>query len=250
MIDITGKQDAIAIKEEYQKALDYTHEQVRKQIGVLYDMNHKLKWGLSEIQKFKKDLSADEEEKIGLYTDLNNLLKNEKDYEKEMMQISHKGRKNTKVTIKPKFKDSDIDDLRINAMQEYLDKYPEFQAKSTYKKILEKIEKVEEGIKRTKKEYNRAITDVLRELSYFPGNINNAEDKIKRFKEQLKEAREKLNKMKFLKSIAYKLSSEREKRKVEINTLYYRIEEKENVVKGLKEEVAKAKRQDLEEMEY
>lgn len=38
--------------------------------------------------------------------------------------------------------------------------------------------------------------------------------------------------------------------KVNIHTLYYRIEEKENVVKGLKEEAEKAKRQDLEEMEY
>lgn len=249
-LDITGKKDAIAIKEEYQKALDYSHEAVKKQISLLYNMNHKLKWGLSEIQKFKKDIIADEEEKVRLYVDLNNLLNNEKNYEKEIMQISQKGRKNTKVTIKPKFKDSDIDDVRINAMQEYLDKYPEYQTKSSYKRILDKITEIESGIKKTKKEYNRAVTDVLRELSYFPQNIMNAEDKIKRFKDQLKEANEKLRSMRFLKSIAYKLSSEREKMKVNINTLYYRIEEKENTVKKLKEEVGRAKRQDLEEMEY
>ena len=54
MVDITGKQSAIEIKEEYQKALDYTHEQVRKQIGVLYDMNHKLKWGLFRNTKIQE----------------------------------------------------------------------------------------------------------------------------------------------------------------------------------------------------
>jgi len=32
MLDITGKQDAIAIKEEYQKALDYTHEEVNQKV--------------------------------------------------------------------------------------------------------------------------------------------------------------------------------------------------------------------------
>lgn len=32
MVDITGKKDAIAIKEEYQKALDYTHEGVKRKI--------------------------------------------------------------------------------------------------------------------------------------------------------------------------------------------------------------------------
>lgn len=248
MVDITGKQDAIAIKEEYQKALDYTHEQVRKQIGVLYNMNHKLKWGLSEIQKFKKDIIVDEEERARLYTDLNNLLNKETNFEKTMMQTSQKGKKSSNVKIKPKFKD--VDEVKFNAMQDYLDKYPEYASKSSFKKILEKIENIESGIKKTKKEYNRAVTDVLRELSYFPGNIKNAEDKIKRFKDQLKEANEKLKNMRFLKSIAYKLASEREKSKVNINTLYYRIEEKENVVKGLKEEVERARRQDLEEMEY
>lgn len=249
MVDITGKKDAIAIKEEYQKALDYSHNAVKEQIGVLYSMNHKLKWGLSEIQKFKKDMSTDEEERIRLYTELNNILNKEKNFEKEMMQISQKGKK-ANVTIKPKFKDSDIDDLRINAMQEYLDKYPEYASKSTFKKILDKISEIENGIKHTKKEYNRAVTDVLRELAYFPRNINNAEDKVKRFKDQLREAREKLSKMRFLRSIAYRLASEREKMKVNIHTLYYKIEDYEHVINDLKEEVAKAKRQDLEEMEY
>lgn len=66
----------------------------------------------------------------------------------------------------------------------------------------------------------------------------------------MKEAKEKLSKMRYLKSIAYKLSSEREKMKVNIHTLYHRIEEMENTIKQFREEVAKAKRQDLEEMEY
>lgn len=248
MIDITGKQDAIAIKEEYQKALDYSHEAVRKQISVLYSMNHKLKWGLSEIQKFKKDIIADEEEKSRLYESLGNLLNKETNFEKEMMKTSQKGKRSSTVKISPKFKE--VDEIRFNAMQDYLEKYPEYASKSSFKRILEKIESIESGIKKTKKEYNRAITDVLRELAYFPQNIMNAEDKIKRFKDQLNEANEKLNKMRFLKSIAYKLSSEKEKRKVHINTLYYRVEEKEKIVKKLEEEVEKAKRQDLEEMEY
>lgn len=38
--------------------------------------------------------------------------------------------------------------------------------------------------------------------------------------------------------------------KVNINTLYYKIDERENTVKQLKEEYLKAKKQDLEEMDY
>ena len=250
MIDITGKKDAIAIKEEYQKALDYQHDVIRKQIGVLHNMNNKLKWGLSQIQKFKKDILADEEQKIKEYSSLGNLLDKETNFEKSMLDKSRAGRTKTSVIIKPKFKDSDIDNVRINAMQEYLDKYPEYASKSSFKKILDKISEIENGIKKTKKEYNQAVTDVLRELAYFPNNIRNAEDKVKRFKDQLKEANEKLSKMRYLKSIVYKLASEREKMKVNIQILYYRVEEMENTIRQLKDEVAKAKRQDLEEMDY
>lgn len=213
-------------------------------------MNHKLKWGLSQIQKFKKDILADEEEKIKLYGSLGNLLDKETNFEKSMLDKSRAGRTKTSVMIKPKFKDSDVDNVRINAMQEYLDKYPEYASKSSFKKILDKISEIENGIKKTKKEYNQAITDVLRELAYFPNNIRNAEDKVKRFKDQLKEANEKLSKMRYLKSIVYKLASEREKMKVNIHVLYYRVEEMENTIRQLKDEVAKAKRQDLEEMDY
>jgi predicted RNase H-like nuclease (RuvC/YqgF family) len=77
-----------------------------------------------------------------------------------------------------------------------------------------------------------------------------AEDLIKRFKKELKEYQERLDKMRYNKSVFYKLTSEREKLKVNIHTLYYRLEEKENTVKQLKDEVAKAKKQDLEEMDY
>ena len=250
MLDITGKQDAIAIKEEYQNALNYSHEKVKKKIEWLYGMNHKLKDNLALVQKYKKDIVTDEEEKAELYATLNNLLVKETDFEKEMLKTSQKGKKNTKVTIKPKIKDSDVDDFRINAVQEYLEKYPEYASKSSFKKILDKITEVEKGIKDTKKKHNHAVSEVMRELAYWPRNLLEAEDLVKRFNEQMKEAKEKLSKMRYLRSIAYKLASEREKMKVNIHTLYYRIEEMENTIKQFKEEVAKAKRQDLEEMDY
>ncbi len=167
-----------------------------------------------------------------------------------MMETSQKGKKTTKVTIKPRIKDSDIDDFRINAMQEYLTKYPEYASKSSFKKILDEISQIEKGIKATKKTYNHHISEVLKELSYWPRNIMEAEDLIKRFKKELKEYQERLDKMRYNKSVFYKLTSEREKLKVNIHTLYYRLEEKENTVKQLKDEVAKAKKQDLEEMDY
>ncbi len=167
-----------------------------------------------------------------------------------MIKLSQKERKKSYITIKPKFKDSDIDNFKINAMQEYLEKYPEYASKSSFKNILEKITEIEKGIKETKKKYNFHVSEVLRELAYWPRNLIEAEDLVKRFKDILKGGNEKLKNMRYLKSIFYKLASEKEKMKVNIDILSYQIEIKENTIKQLKEEVAKAKRQDLEEMSY
>ena len=250
MIDITGKQDAIFIKEEYQKALDYTHDQVKKKIKWLYGMNHKLKGNLSLIQKYKKDIIAHKEEKLDSYENLSNILSKEANFEKELFKIYNKKEKTNKIILKSKIKDSQIDDITINAIKRYLKKYPEYVSKSTFKKSIEKIDEIEKGLKITKKKYNRAISEVLKELSYWPRNLMQAENLVKRFNDQLKEGNEKLKSMRYLKSIFYKFSSEREKQKVNIHTLYYRMKEMENTIKQFKIEVNKAKKQDLEEMEY
>jgi hypothetical protein len=250
MIDIIGKKDALLIKEEYQRALDHTHEAIKNKVNWLYGMNRKLKDNLASVQKYKKDIFSDQEERDSLYASLNNLLVKETNFEKEMLRESNKNKKSSKIIIKPKIKDSDIDDFRINAIKDYLDKYPEYASKSSFKKILDKITEIESGIKHTKKKYNYHVSEVLREIAYWPRNILEAENLIKRFKSQLNEANEKLKNMRYLKSIFYRFSSESTKMSVNIHTLYYKVDEFESTINQLKEEYLRAKKQDLEEMEY
>lgn len=238
MVDVTGKQDAIAIKEEYQKAPDYSHEKVKSNVEHLYEMNHKLKYAKAEAKKFKENMVADEEEKAKLYESLGNLLKQETNFEKEMMKVSQKGRKATTIKIKNK----DVDDVNV-AMRDYLDKYPEFASKSSFKRILDRISEIEQGIKDTKKKYNEQVSIVFRELEYFPRVIMESEDKINVFRKQLEEGKEKLKNMRYLKSVFYKLSSEKEKMKVNIHTLYYRMDEYEKTIQQLKKEVKETKEQ-------
>lgn len=238
MVDITGKQDAIAIKEEYQKALDYAYEKVKSNVKHLYEMNHKLKYAKADAKKFKDNMVADEEEKAKLYESLGNLLNKETDFEKTMMGVSQKGKKATTIKIKNK----DVDDVNV-AMRDYLDKYPEYASKSSFKRILDRISEIEAGIKETKKKYNEQVSIIFRELEYFPRVIMEAEDKINVFRTQLKEGTEKLKSMRYLKSMFYKLSAEKEKIKVNIHTLYYRIDEFEKTIQQLKKEVEETKEQ-------
>ncbi len=250
MIDLTGKQDAIETKTNLQNVTDHWHHKVKKKVDWMYGMNHKLKDNLALVQKYKKDIVADEEERASLYQNLGNLLSKEEMLEDKMWKTTQKGRKVKTINIKQKFKDSELEEANFNAMQEVLKQYPELGSKSTYKNLQYSIKEKEKEIKVTKKKYNRAVSEVLRELSFWPRNISEGEDFVKRFKEELKKAKEKLEGMRFVKSIFYRISSEREKRRVSINTDYYKINEMENTIKILKEEVKKSNKKDLEEMDY
>ncbi len=252
MIDIFRKKDAIAIKEEYQEALNYTHRKIDNKVKWIYMMNHKLKDNFALIIKYKKDIVADEEEREGAYNALGNLLKNEKGHEgnlweetTKMYKEIFKNRigKGTKISQKTKRGNQEV---RFNSMIKVIDKYLEYQTKDAFRKIMEKIISIEKGIKETKKKYHKAISEVSGELLYWDRNIMEAEDLIKRFNNQLKEGTEKLKKMRYLKSIIYRLASEREKMKVNIHTLYYRVEERGNTIKQLKNEFEEMKKKDLE----
>ena len=250
MMDLTGKQNALEEKEELQRVTDHWHHKVKKKISWMYGMNHKLKDNLALVQKYKKYIIADEEERAGLYQNLGNLLSKEEMLEDKMWKTTQKGRKVNTINIKQKFKDSELEESNFNAMQEVLKQYPELSSKSTYKNLQNSIKEKEKEIKITKKKHSRAVSEVLRELSYWPRNISEGEDFVKRFNKELKKAKEKLNGMRYFKSVFYRISSEREKRRVNINTDYYKMDEMENTIKIFKEEVKKSKKQDLEEMDY
>lgn len=250
MVSLTGKENAIYIREEYQDALDCTHKEVENKIHWLYKMNHKLKYYLSQIQKYKKDIVSCEEERKSSYETLINILESETNFEGKMWGITQKGEHTTNIRIKQKFKDSDIDEIKFNSANSYLKKYPKYASRPSFKNLQYRIIGVEKRIRETKKKYNYAISKTLRELAYWPRNIIQAEDLVKRFKEQFKEGNEKLKSMRYLNSIFYKFSSEKEKTKVNIHTLYYRMDGMENTINKLKEESEKAKKIDLEVLEY
>lgn len=256
MVDITGRKDAIAVRWEYQQALDWAHEKVKKKVHFLYKMNHKLKYGMSDIQKYKKDIIANEQERETAYESLGNLLKNEKGHEgtlwgetSSMYKEISKNQKSSGARIKQGTKHGD-QEIKFASMVKVLDKYPQYQTKSSFKEIRDKIMKVEKNIKIIKTKYNEAVSRTIREIAYFPRNIREGEDMIKKFEDIMKKGCDKLEGLRFNKSFLFKLSGENKKNETKIHTLYYEMDNYKNTIQQLKEEVEKAKKQDLEEMEY
>jgi chromosome segregation ATPase len=240
MVNITGKRDAQKIRNRYQDQLDEAHRRVKSNITHLYDMNHKLKWAMSQIEKFRKDIEADADERKKLFSSLQNLLKQETDFEEKMWTKTQQGNKIKSVKINQKFKDSEIEEARYDTMMNYLRKYPKYASKSSFSKILDKITEIEKGIKKTKRSYHKEITDATREVSYFPRVIMEARNKINTYNQILSEGNNKLSEMRYLKSFLFKLSSESGKLNVTIDTLHHKVDEYQETINKIEEEVKSA----------
>jgi hypothetical protein len=240
MVDLTGKQDAKFLKGKYQHKLNQQHKVIKDKRDFFYKMNHKLKAAMGEIQRLTSDMEADQEERSDLYNNLQNLLTKETKFEESMLKTSQKGRKVKSVTINQKFKDSDIEEARFDSMMTYLEKYPKYASKSSFSEILEQIKKIESGIKRTKKDLNRAVADALKEISYFPRNIIEFRDYVKKYRAVHDEGKDKTESTRYVKSILFKFASEETKQEVLIDTLNHNPEHFENSVDQLEKEVKEA----------
>jgi len=197
-----------------------------------------LSLGVQETQDEKN-----EEERKKLYESLSNLLKEETNFEEKMWKTTQKGKKVKAITINQKFKDSDIEEARYSDMMDYLRRYPKYASKSSFSTILNKITEIEKGIKKTKNEFHKAISDGTREISYFTRNLMEAKNNIRTYRRILKEGKEKLEDMRYRKGFFFKISSETSKLGVSLDTLNHKIDEKEDTIKQIEKEVNDAKKE-------
>lgn len=246
---LSGRNDAIFLKNKYQAELDGTWDAIINMVHHLETKNSELKEVYAKIPAIKKNIEAHEKERTELYTNLGNVLTKETDFEDKMWKETQKGRKVKSVTIKQKFKDSDVDEMRYDSMLEYLKQYPEYASKSTFRKILDKIEQKELEIRKETEKYNEHISDYNFRLNDFGRYIQKAEDKFEAYNRIKKEAENKLNGARYNKSVLNKFRSEKSKAETNLDLLHHRVEQFEHTLEDVKEEHSRSKRKMFEDMQ-
>jgi len=247
---LTGINDAIYLKNKYQNELDRAWKSIVDMVHFIEDKNKELKINANRGKSLKEDISAYYEKRGGLFESLNNLLNKESSHEFKMWQETQKHSKVNSIKSKQKFKDTDIDEINYNSMMQYIKQYPEYQTKSSYKRIFEDIENVQEGIRQKKKEYHKIIGIYNAQYSNLLKDIQKAKDKIIAFNKIYDEGTDKLNNCRYRKSLDYKISSEKTKEAVKLDTLSYRVEQFQNTLDIIQKEHAKNQVKELTEMEY
>ncbi len=247
---LTGRPEAIWVRNKYQTELDNSHSAVVNMVHYCEEKNEELKSAYNFAQGIKRNIDAHMSERASAFDSLNNLLNKETKFEEGMWKTTQKGRKVKSITVKQKFKESDVDEMRFDSMLEYLKQYPEYASKSSFRKILDKIEEKEREIRHAKQEYHKAVSNYNHLLSMFATYIQKAQDKIDVYEKILTEGEKKLASTRYVKSVFFKLASEKTKSEVTLDTLQHRIKQFSNTLDLIKKDHAQNKGKEFVEMEY
>lgn len=238
-MDITGKRDAINIREKYQKTLDSAYSVIVSKVEFLYGMNHKLKWAMSEIFRLEKDTVVNIDEKSELIRELSSILERENLLIKEHLGMRLKQSENV-TSITQKLRVSEMEDVNYQSMMDNFRYMPRTEIKSGIDYQRNKIVELQKNIAVAKRELNKNVSDAKREIAYFPRNFLEIRNDVAFYKNLLSEAYDKLDNMRYPRGVLYKIASETTKLKVDIDVINHKVDNLEYTVNRLEQEVIQA----------
>lgn len=247
---LTGRPDAIFLRNKFQMEIDNSWAEVVNNVNYVEEESQKLHDDFNRAQGLKQDIKAHEAERADLYESFGNLLTKETNFEDKMWQTAQKGRNVKSINVKQNIKESDVEEMHFDTMRDYIKQYPEYTSKSSFKKILDKIEQKDGEIRQVKKMYNDAVSNYNSNLPFFEKQIQKAQDKFVAYDNVLKEGKEKLDSCRYRNSIFYKIASEDVKAEVNIDVLNHRVEQFRNTLEILKGEFVQIQRKTFVEMEF
>lgn len=254
---LSGRRNTAFLRNRYQTELDNANASVVDMVHFCEEQHRWLKEAFNKSQGLNASIAAHEKERENAYEALNNLLNKEKDFESFMHKETagmykevSKNQSAKNIKIKQRMVGSD-NEMRFSAMMRYLDKYPEYQTKSSFKKITDKIEEKEKEIRNAKIDYNKSVSRYHELLQLSRGHIQKAKDKIAAYYQILEEGKKKIENTRYKKGIVYKFfTSERAKQEVTLDTLHHRMTQFENSLKIIEEELSQYEGRKFVELDY
>ena len=176
------------------------------------------------------------------------MLNKETNFEEKMWGKTQAGRKVKSITLKQKFNDSDIDEMKFDSMMDYIKQYPDYASKSTFRKILDKIEEKEREIRKETEYYNRSIADYNFKLSAFEVLITKADDKFQAYDAIKKEGEKRLSELRYNTSFLNIFRSEQKKAEANLDLLSHRVDQFKNTLSIIKAEHSETSRKKFTEI--
>ncbi len=253
---ISGRKNTIFLRNKYQTELDNANAAVVDMVHYCQRRSEELKESFNKAQGIRASIKPHEKERENAYTSLGNLLNREKGFEAFMHKETSGMYKNVfsnrpakSIKIKQKINNSD-NEMIFASMVKYIKKYPEYQTKSSFKRIYDKILEQEKEIREIEVASKKAVSAYHNCLTPFEINVQKANDKIKMYHQLLEEGQRKIDETRYKRGIFYKLTSERKRNEANLDIIKHRMSQFENTLKIIEDELSQYEGIKFKEMEY
>jgi hypothetical protein len=210
---ITGSKDAIFIKNFYEPQLKRLDDETKVDGWKIEHTFEELSRLFYKKQSLMRDIEAHEIKRSNAYEQLSNILKNEENFEgfmhKETTGTYKEISKNQfakDIKINQRMHNSD-NEIKFGGILKYIEKYPEYQTKSTIRDIISQIKHEENELKDIKKDHNHSMANYDPIFTEMMILFKKSEEKIKRFNELFEKANMELKECRFNRWGIYKLVS-------------------------------------------
>lgn len=251
---VTGKSDAVFLRNKYQMELDNANAAVVNQVHYLEDKNKNLKGAYGNAQRLKRDIDAKLEKRKYLYDKLESMLATEKGHEKEMWFETLHARieeyKGRNISIYQRNRNSDIDGISIGGQSNYPKHYSDSKLQPHYKELVNNIDTIENEVVHIRQQYNSAVSEYNYLLSLFEKDILKCDEKLDSYDMILQEGNEKLKLCGYHSSMFYKMATEKTKSETNLDTLHHRIKQFKNTLGVIKKDLFAYNGRNFVEMEY
>ncbi len=248
--DITGRNDAIFLRNRYQTELDNTNVTIVKSIYGLEQESKILNDTYNNAQKSKNNVIKNEDERRTLFSSLENLLNKETNFESAMWDKTTKRNKVKTVNIRQKINESDVEEMHFDSMMDYLKQYPEYASKTAFKQTRDKIEAKEKEIRESGEQYNEAVQEYNYQLSIMEKEIQKTENNIQKYYQILEDGTKRLSGTRYIKGIFHSISSEKAKQEISLDTIRHRVDRAKDTLDIIKSELSQNTRTKFVPMEY
>jgi len=247
---ITGKDDAISIKKQYQKELNAQYDTLVDYFNNnLQEPDKKISDELNNAVKLQNDIKVRENEKTNLIKELYNALNNETDFEKWMLTKTQEGLNSRQPpSINQNVRRFNVDEMYVN-MGDYLKQYPVYASRPRFETQYQTIKNAIMEIGKKKEEYNKAVKDYNSDLARFP-NLLEAQYDIDKYTRILDEGMKKQQETKYFNSMQFKLLSIQSKQNIMIDSRQHDIEKQKIKLNAFREKYGSYKNKVLNEMPY
>ena len=250
---LSKREEATSLRNKYQTELNNANASLVNEVHhVEREMRKVTLDYYNEAQALKADIKTRLTERKSLFDTLDAQIEKERGQEYELFKIKPQGTNITADRLPGEVHIGGLGSLGVvnTASLKYLERYPSMASTPFVRDIIDKIELKEGEIRKKAESWHRAIAGFNRSLPEYKTCVIKCEENLARYHKVLKEGSDLINSCSYVKSVWFRMLSQKEKDAILVQTLQHTTEKWEHIIEEFKHDLSQWQSQPFTELTY